>query len=375
MPEELRNPGALPAELTSFVGRRHELAEIKRLLSVSRLVTLTGMGGVGKTRLALWAAAEIRRAFPDGVWFVPLAELSDPGLLPNTIATALGLRTGGAVAGVAEYLEDKQLLLILDNCEHLVPACAVLAAKLLSATTGVSILATSRQVLRADGEQVLPVPPLEVPELDEPGHREAVTLFADRAAAVLPGFRLTAENRDVVRRICRRLDGIPLAIELAVVRLRVLSPEQILARLDDRFRLLTTGSRTALPRRRTLEAAIDWSFELCTPAEQRVWAAVSVFTAGFDLDAAEAVCADEEIAAEDVLDLIAGMVDKSIITRRNGTYGRTAWFRMLETVREYGQAKLAESGHAEGVRVRHAAYYVELVRRYWADGFSPQQLE
>lgn len=375
MSDPPRNAGNLPAELTSFVGRRRELSETKRLLTAGRLATLTGMGGVGKTRLALRAGAGMRRAFPDGVWFVRLAELSDPALLPITIATELGLRDGvtGQVPGLADYLEDKRLLLILDNCEHIVHACAVLAAKLLSATHGVRILATSRQILRADGEQILTVPPLSVPD-GEPQPGESVTLFVDRAAAVLPGFQLDATNREAVIGICRRLDGIPLAIELAAVRLRVLSLEQILHRIDDRFRLLTTGSRTALPRQQTLEAAIEWSFELCTPQERAVWAATSVLAGGFDLDAAEAVCTGDGIARTDVLDMIAAMVDKSILIRRNGTYGRSAWYRMLETVREYGRLKLVESGQ-EVVRDRHAQYCRGLARRYQAEGFGPDQLD
>jgi predicted ATPase/DNA-binding CsgD family transcriptional regulator len=371
-----RNAGNLPAELTSFVGRRRELSETKRLLTAARLVTLTGMGGVGKTRLALRAGAGMRRAFPDGVWFVRLAELSDPALLPITIATELGLRDGATaqVSGLADYLEDKRLLLILDNCEHIVHACAVLTAKLLSATHGVRILATSRQILRADGEQILTVPPLSLPD-GEPQHGESLTLFADRAAAVLPGFQVDGDNRETVTGICRRLDGIPLAIELAAVRLRVLSLEQILHRIDDRFRLLTTGSRTALPRQQTLEATIEWSFELCTPQEQEVWAATSVLAGGFDLDAAEAVCTGDGIGRTDVLDLIAAMVDKSILIRRNGTYGRSAWYRMLETVREYGRLKLVESGQDDAVRARHIQYCGRLAQRYGAESFGPDQLD
>ncbi|NKQ58692.1 ATPase [Amycolatopsis sp. K13G38] len=380
MPEPPRPSGSLPAELTSFVGRRRELAETKRLLTQSRLVTLTGMGGVGKTRLALRAGAGMRRAFPDGVWFVPLAELREPAMLSAAIATALGLTDSATanVAGLAEYLDDKRLLLILDNCEHVLHACAVLTAKLLSAAHGVRILATSRQILRADGEQILTVPPLSVPEGDggeSPGHSESVTLFADRAAAVQPGFQVDARNREDVVRLCQRLDGIPLAIELAAVRLRVLSLEQVLHRLDNRFRLLTTGSRTVLPRQRTLEATVEWSYELCTPQEQAVWRAVSVLPGGFDLDAAEIVCTVDGVEPGDVLDLIAALVDKSVLTRRDGTFGRTAWYRMLETVREYGQLKLAESGREPEVRARHVEYCLRLARQYRAESFGPAQLD
>ncbi|MDQ0382250.1 ATP-binding protein [Amycolatopsis thermophila] len=376
MPDSSRGAGNLPSELTSFVGRRRELAETRRLLASARLVTLTGAGGVGKTRLALRAAADLRRAFPDGVWFVPLAELRDPGLLAHTIAATLGLtdEAGSQVSGLADYLEDKRVLLVLDNCEHVLQACAVLIAKLLSATSSVRVLATSRQLLRADGEQVLVVPPLPVPTDGEPAV-EAVTLFAERAAAVVPGFTVDASNRDTVVRICRRLDGIPLALELAAVRLRVLSLDQLLQRLDDRFRLLTDGSRTAPDRQQTLEAAIAWSFDLCSRAEQAVWAAVSVFAGGFDLEAAEAVCAGVGIGQGEVLDLVAGMVDKSILVRRNGTFGRTAWYGMLETVREYGQLKLVRSGREDAVRARQVAYIVRLAARYREESFGPQQLE
>ncbi|GAB2959089.1 LuxR C-terminal-related transcriptional regulator [Amycolatopsis acidiphila] len=368
MSDPPRNSGNLPAELTSFVGRRTELSEAKRLLTGSRLVTLTGMGGVGKTRLALRTGAGLRRAFSDGVWFVRLAELTDPALLPSAIAAELGLRDG--IPALAQYVEDKRLLLILDNCEHLVDACAVLVDKLLSSTPGVRILVTSRQILRADGEQVLVVPPLPLPAgPHEPRHGEAVTLFADRAAGVLPGFAIDAGNRELVTHICRRLDGVPLAIELAAVRLRVLSLEQILHRLDDRFRLLTTGNRTAPARQQTLEAAIAWSFELCTPQEKAVWAATSVLAGGFDLEAAEAVCGGE------ALDLVAALVDKSILIRRDGTYDRSAWYRMLETVREYGGLKLGESGQAGTVHARHVGYVAGLARRYEKESFGPQQLE
>ncbi|RSM49044.1 LuxR family transcriptional regulator [Amycolatopsis balhimycina DSM 5908] len=373
-----RSVGNLPAELTSFVGRRHELVEVKRLLSAARLVTLTGAGGVGKTRLALRVAADVRRAFPDGVWLVELADLGDPHLLPSTVATALGLRgTGDQAAALAEYLEDKQLLLVLDNCEHVADECATLVAKLLAISGGLRVLATSRHTLHGEGEHILHVEPLPVPEAEDTGASpvEAVTLFTERAAAVSPGFELTPENRAAVVRICRRLEGIPLAIELAAVRLRVLSVDQLVERLDDRLGLLTSRPLGARPRPRTLEAAIGWSFELCTPAEQRMWTQASVFPGGFDLDAAEHVCAPHETDGDSALDVVAGLLDKSVISRRNGTFGRQAWYRMLETVREYGGAKLAEAGDETGVRARQARYYAGLARRYRTEGFGPRQVE
>ncbi|MER6800112.1 ATP-binding protein, partial [Amycolatopsis mediterranei] len=347
-----RSAGNLPAELTSFVGRRHELGEAKRLLATARLVTLTGAGGVGKTRLALRVAADVRRAFPDGVWLVELADVGDPHLVPNTVATAFGLRvTSDQAAGLAEYLEDKQLLLVLDNCEHVADECATLVAKLLAVSAGLRVLATSRHTLHVEGEHLLHVEPLPVPGDEDAGGGpvEAVTLFADRAAAVSPGFELTPDNRATVSRICRRLEGIPLAIELAAVRVRVLAVDQVLERLDDRLGLLTSRPAAVQPRRRTLEAAIDWSFELCTPAEQRLWAQASVFPGGFDLDAAEGVCVPAADGGS-ALDVVAGLVDKSVLSRQNGTFGRHAWYRMLETVREYGGARLAAGGDEAGVR-------------------------
>src|SRR5687768_4281619 len=241
--------GVLPAELTSFVGRRRELAETRKLLATSRMLTLTGVGGVGKTRLALRMAAEVRRTFPDGVWFVELAALHDPQLLPNTVANTLELRQVSAdpAGDLAAYLEEKRLLVVLDNCEHLTDACAVLASKLLASAPGLRILATSRHVLGVEGEQILSVPPLATPDpgqqvlAGDATHYDSVTLFLERATAVAPDFAITEANREAVVELCRRLDGIPLAIELAAVWLRILSPAQILDRLEDRFRLLASG--------------------------------------------------------------------------------------------------------------------------------------
>ncbi|MEV6830025.1 LuxR C-terminal-related transcriptional regulator [Amycolatopsis sp. NPDC051102] len=373
-----RSTGNLPAELTSFVGRRQEAGAAKRLLAAARLVTLTGPAGVGKTRLALRVAADVRRAFADGVWLVELGDLGDPRLVPNAVAAAFGLRgTSDQAAGLAEHLEDRQLLLVLDNCEHVADECATLAAKLLAGSGGLRVLATSRHTLHVEGEHILHVEPLPVPPPGDTGAgpAEAVTLFTERAAAVSPGFELTPGNRAAVSRICRRLEGIPLAIELAAVRVRVLSVDQVLERLDDRLGPLTSGPSATRGRRRTLEAAIGWSFELCTPAEQRLWAQASVFPGGFDLDAAERVCAPAEADGAGTLDVVTGLVDKSVLSRRNGTFGRHAWYRMLETVRDYGGVKLAEAGDEADVRARQAAYYADLARRYRAEGFGPRQSE
>ncbi|MFC9505589.1 LuxR C-terminal-related transcriptional regulator [Streptomyces sp. NPDC057002] len=295
-----RRDNHLPAETTSFVDRRGELTEGRELLARARLVTLTGPGGVGKTRLAARIAARVQRAFPDGVCFVHLSGLHDPALVPLAAADALGLHDHSAqppLDALVEQVRDRRLLLVVDNCEHLAGACAQLAAALLHGSEGVRILATSRHRLGLTEEHLLEVRPLPVPDPDgdlsaAEGY-PALTLFADRAAAVVPGFRLTPGNLASVARLCRRLDGLPLAIELAAVRMRVLDVDQLLDRLDDRYRFLTTGSPAALPRHQTLRAAVAWSHDLCTGPEQTVWARLSVLAGSFDLETAEAVCADD----------------------------------------------------------------------------------
>jgi predicted ATPase/DNA-binding CsgD family transcriptional regulator len=374
--------GNLPVEVASFVGRRHEVSEVKGLLSVARLVTLTGVAGVGKTRLAQRVAFEVRRKFPDGVWFIELAKVDDPGLLAPVVGAALGIAESQHrphLSMLAEYLADKRLLLVLDNAEHLLDACATLSHKLLGVARGLRILVTSRQVLHVQGEHVLLVRPLPVPRPGRPlplpgNHDAAVRLFIDRAAAVVPGFMLNAGNWKAVATLCRRLEGIPLAIELSAMRLRALSVEQILDRLADRFRLLTKGSRTAFPRHRTLAAAIDWSFELCSAAEQLLWAQVAVFAGEFDLEAAEFVCSDT-IAREDVLDLVTGLVHKSVLTRQSSTHGGKARYRMLDTLREYGLTKLSSLEQETAVRTRHRDYYRQLAAQAETGWFGPRQVE
>jgi predicted ATPase/DNA-binding CsgD family transcriptional regulator len=372
--------GVLPAELTSFVGRRRELAETRKLLASSRMLTLTGVGGVGKTRLALRIAAEVRRTFPDGVWFVELAALHDPQLLPHTVANTLELRQVSAdpAGDLAAYLEEKRLLVVLDNCEHLTDACAVLAGKLLAAAPDLRIIATSRHVLGVEGEQILVVPPLSTPDAEvgagDAAHYDSVSLFLDRAAAVAPDFELADGNRNAVVELCRRLDGIPLAIELAAVWLRTLSPVQILERLEDRFRLLTTGRRGAPARQQALAATIGWSYELCSPAEQLLWARLSIFSGGFDLEAAENVCSGEEISREEVLNLVASLVNKSILARIQATEHTTAWYQMLETVRQYGAERLDE-GERRALQVRHRDHYRSLAQQYDDESFGPHQAD
>ncbi|GDY31082.1 LuxR C-terminal-related transcriptional regulator [Gandjariella thermophila] len=372
--------GNLSIGTTSFVGRRQERVEARRMLSGTRLLTLTGPGGVGKTRLAQQVADEVRRAFPDGVWFVDLTVLRDPELLGETVAATFGLRddTTGPAARLAEYLADKRLLLVLDNCEHLLDECARLVGGLLPAAPGVRVLATSRHVLRVVGEQVLPVPPLPVPEPRSVDGAEssddAVALFADRAARVLPGFEVTSTNRATVVHICRQLDGIPLAIELAAVRLRSLPLDTLRAKLADRFHVLATGDRAVAPRQRTLAAAIDWGFELCSPQERLLWARLSVFAGGFDLEAAEEVCSGDGIDRGEVLDLLAGLVEKSIVTHQDPN-GRRSRYAMLETLRQYGRQKLAAGGAEAAIRARHRDHYQRLAEQVRTEYFSPRETE
>ncbi|MCJ0905600.1 protein kinase [Rhodococcus sp. ARC_M6] len=371
----------LPLELTSFVGRRAELAEAKNLLSVSRLVTLTGIGGVGKTRLALQVAAKAQRDFADGVWLVELGELHEEPLVVVAVAAALGVRDQSARPLqdiVVEFLATRTLLLVLDNCEQVVDAVAGLVEALLRACPQLKILTTTREPLGIGGESVLRVSPLAVPDPDqEPSLRvlpryDAVTLFVERAAAAVPGFELTEENRAVVTRICQRLDGLPLAIELAAARLRAMSPEQILERLDDRYALLTRGSRAAPTRQQTLRWSIDWSYDLCTAEEQQLWGRLAVFAGSFELDAAEEVCG-VDAAQEGLLDSLSSLVDKSILIREE--FDTAVHFRLLETLRDYGREKIQQAGEYEVFRGRHLDWYRQLALDAEAGWISPRQLE
>ncbi len=391
MPTRVRGKGGnLPLELTSFVGRRREVSEVKRLLATSRLVTLAGVGGVGKTRLAQRVAADPPRAFPDGTWFVDLTavrelevlsrEVEESQLLAHVVAGALGLREQSArpsLEVLAGQLAGRQLLLVLDNCEHLISACAVLVGALLPTCPDLRVLATSRESLRIAGEVIFQVSPLPVPDPDRrPALAdlmtcESVALFVARAEAVLPGFSLTEDNWEAVAGICHRLDGLPLAIELASARLRVLAPYQILERLTDRFALLS-GSRRAVPdRQQTLRACVEWSFELCAKQEQRLWARLAVFTGGFELDAVEGICADDELAADELLDVVAALVDRSILVCDDQV--GAARYRMLETIRAFGQEKLVVAGERAELRRRHRDWYQQLVARANAEWISDRQ--
>jgi predicted ATPase/DNA-binding CsgD family transcriptional regulator len=377
-----RRTGNLPADVTKFVGRRGELAEIKAMLEQARLVTLIGMGGVGKTRLALRVAADAQRAFPDGAWLVELAGLRDPGLVGHAVAAALGLRqqaTAWSLASLSDLIDERQLLLVLDNCEHVLDATAVLAATLLRACPGLRILTTSRQPLRIDGEHCVEVEPLATPDRDIPlsvarvAGSDAVSLFVDRAAAVQPGFRLDENNAAAVASICRRLDGIPLALELGAGRLRALSVEQLRQRLNSRYEVLVGGSRAALPRQQTMRALIEWSYVLCTTSEQLLWARLSVFAEGFSLAAAEDVCSDERIPASAIFETLEGLVDKSVVSAAKVDGEQR--YRLPETLREYGADRLAKSGEHAAVHRRAVAWCGRLVERFGREWFGPDQAQ
>lgn len=370
-------------ELTSFIGRRREIGEVRRSMTASRLVTLTGVGGVGKTRLALRVAQDARRAFSDGVAVAELADVSEPELVSHAVAQAVHVRhdsTQDVLAAIVGHLRERQLLLVIDNCEHLLEPCADLIAELLASTDRLHILATSREPLGVLGEHTWPVPPLSIPDLANVaparggysyGH-EAVELFQERAAAVIPGFALEGSSKDAAAELCQRLDGLPLAIELAAVRIRVLPIEEILNRLKDRYSLLKSGNRGGPARHQTLWAAVDWSFELCSAAERTMWSRVSVFNGGFDMQAAEAVCTDEDISEADVLDLITGLIDKSVVVRDGS--GPGARFRLLETIKDYGRRKLSANGEEEQVRRKHRDYYLRVAEESEKAWFGPDQV-
>jgi predicted ATPase/class 3 adenylate cyclase len=357
-------PNNLPVQLTTFVGRVRELVDLQTRIGVARMLTLTGAGGGGKTRLALQLAADRLDDYPDGVWWVDLAPLSDPALVPHATAAALGVREQPNRAlqeSLLDFLRNKCALLVLDNCEHLVAASAALADVVLRHCPDVRILTTSREGLGIAGETLYPVPPLALPDSDAASPEiltqyEAVQLFADRGASLVPSFTVTERNAALIAQICRRLDGIPLALELAAARIKSLSLEQIAARLDNQFRLLTGGSRTALPRHQTLQSAIDWSYAMLGAAEQACFRRLSVFVGGFTLDAAEAVASGAPVGSADVVDVLGHLVDKSLVVAegRNGDVR----YRMLEPLRQYGRDRLIAAGEANAIRTGHLAWFV-----------------
>ncbi len=373
--------GNLPLPLTSFVGREEDLAQLGRLLDgfdtggvaageAVRLVTLTGPGGVGKTRLALEAAEAVASEYPQGVWLVDLGPLADPALVPAAVAGVLGVHEvpGRPLAStLAERLGRRRLLLLLDNCEHVVEAAAEIAEGLLRACPQLRVLATSRELLGATGEAPIRVPPLAAPpQSDLPLARlndyDAVRLFVARVGRVRPTFSLSAANGGHIAEVCRRLDGLPLAIELAAARVRILSVEQVAGRLDDRFGLLTAGSRTAPRRQQTLRAAVGWSYDLLSPPEQRLFRRLSVFAGGWTLAAAEEVGTGEGVQTQDVLDLLARLADRSLIVVDEAP-GQEVRYRLLETLREYGGDRLRDAGESEAAYQRHAACFLALAER------------
>jgi predicted ATPase/class 3 adenylate cyclase len=358
-------PNNLPRQLTTFIGREREIAEAKRLLAETHLLTITGPGGSGKTRLSLEIGARLLSEYPDGVWLVEFAHLADPARVPQVLATALSVREEAdrpLLVTLVDHLRPKRVLLLLDNCEHLIDACAGLADTLLRGCPEVKILPSSREALGLTGEVVFRVPPLSLPDsrlvpaLERLAEYEAVRLFVDRAIAVKPDFTLTDDTAAAVVQICRRLDGIPLAIELAAARVRTLSVQQITAHLDERFRLLTGGSRTALPRHQTLRGLIDWSYGLLSEAERELFRRVSGFVGGWTLEASVAVCAGVDVDRYDIVELLGRLVDKSLcLIDGEGSDPR---YRLLETIRQYGFEKLAETSEGQVVRARHRDFYL-----------------
>lgn len=357
----------LPAQLTSFIGREKEIDEIKKLVMANRIVTLTGSGGAGKTRLGLQVGMECLDQFSNGAWLAELAPVTDPAIIPQTLLSIFNLREDShrtVLEVITEHLRTKSILLILDNCEHLIDACAKISEELIRGCPKLKILASSREALGIAGEVPYHVPSLDIPDpsniqaVDELEKVDSVRLFIERAKTAKPDFALTPDNAPFAAQICFRLGGIPLAIELAASRVKVLTPEQIAARLDDRFRLLTGGSRTALPRQQTLHAMIDWSYSLLSEKEKTLFRRLAVFVGGWTLEAAESVCG-EHGSRVDVLDLLTRLVDKSLVFIEESTGGMR--YHRLETIRQYSREKFFETDEVESVRDRHLGFFVEFV--------------
>jgi non-specific serine/threonine protein kinase len=356
----------LPIPLTSFIGRAREIEEVKHLLSSTRLLTLTGTGGIGKTRLAIHVARDLIQSYKDGVWWVELAPVVEERLVPQVVAQTLGARESPhqpLTEALKVFLRTKQLLLILDNCEHVIGSCAQLAEDLLTTCPHLRMLTTSREALGIMGETTFAVPALSFPmlthvsQLQNLNEFESIQLFADRATAVHPGLGLTQENAFALTRICRRLDGIPLAIELAAARVKVFTLEEIASRLDDRFTLLTQGSRTALPRHQTLRALIEWSHDLLYESERMLWRRLSVFIDGWTLRAAEVICSDDILPPAQILEVLTHLVDKSLVVV-DDQHGATR-YRMLETIRQYGHEKLKAFSEEMQIHRHHLVFFLQ----------------
>ena len=360
----------LPASTTSFIGREKERSEIAKLITKNRLVTLSGAGGIGKTRLSIQVASGLLNDFPNGIWLIELAPLSDPVLIPQAIVTTLGLieqANRPPQTMLTDFLQAKKSLLILDNCEHLIQVCAQLTDSLLRSCPDLQILATSREALGIPGESVYLVPSLTTPvplhlSLETLSQYEAVQLFVERAQSALRDFSLTQENAHAIAQVCRQLDGIPLALELAAARIRIMSVEQIASHLNDRFHLLTGGARTALLRHQTLQTMIDWSHDLLSEPERVLLRRLSVFAGGWSLEAAESVCGNESIETHEILDLLTQLLNKSLILAEH-KQGQETRYRMLETIRQYAREKLWATGEGEMLSQRHLAYFVDLAER------------
>jgi predicted ATPase len=371
----------LPAPLTTFIGREKEQADVIRLINKHRLVTLTGSGGIGKTRLSLGIGEQVLQDYPDGVWLVELAPILDPLLVPRTTAIAVGLRhetQRPVIDMLLDYLHEKKMLLILDNCEHLLDACAQLADTLLKHCSRLIILVTSRESLGILGEAIYPVPSLQLPNIEQLTgnfrNYESIHLFEERAQLARVDFLLTIENALAVAKICTHLDGIPLAIELAAARLSIFSPEQIEEHLQKSFSLLTMGNRTALPRHQTLRAAIDWSHDLLSPVEQTLFRRLSVFVNGWTLDAAQSICSDADIKSEAILDLLNQLCNKSLVIAEEKKSGMR--YRILETIRQYAREKLVAAGEKEWTHARHLSYFCQLAEQSYARIWGgPEQLK
>jgi predicted ATPase/class 3 adenylate cyclase len=372
-------PGNLPAQVSSFIGRQADVARVTAALGTSRVVTVTGVGGVGKTRLALHVAADVLPRYRDGSWLVEFAPVRDPESVVDAVAAVFRLTTRSVQTleeSLLEMLDSKQLVLVLDNCEHVISEVARLVTRIEQECSGVVMLATSREGLAVDGEQLIALPPLEAgtpaDAMEHLATTDAVRLFAERARLVKADFALTDSNARAVAEVCQRLDGVPLAIELAAARVIALSPAQLAGRLDRRFQVLAGGRRGAVERHATLRAAIDWSYELLNSSEQRLLARMAVFPGASALEAIEEICSGDPVERDDVMDLVTGLVSRSLVVAEDSDLGTR--FRLLETIRQYGEERLADWGETESVLTRHARFYADLSTRAAEHLYGPEQL-
>ena len=373
----------LPQRLTPFIGRQNEMAEIGDLITQNRLIMLTGVGGIGKTNLSIQVGQRLLSTFQDGIWLVELAPVADGALVAKTAAYTLGLRESGdrpILESLVNYLRPRNSLLILDNCEHVIHETAVMVQTILQQCPQVKILATSREAFALPGEMVFQVPPLTLPQrtnqigIEEQAQYEAIQLFVERATAVSQGFQLTKENVEPVTQICQQLDGIPLAIELAAARVKLLTTEQIASRLDDRFRLLTKGNRHSLPRQQTLRSLVDWSWELLMPAEQMLLSRLSVFAGGMELEAVENICSGDGVEVHEIFDLMAELVNKSLVIAKR-KQGQETRYELLETILQYAQEKLLKTKQTATFRNRHLAYFRQLAIVAESSLVGPEQFD